>query len=93
VLRGFVKGLRNRQPVKNPELSSFYRQNFVSFASPWWFSRTVSELIREASRTAAGTAGNGTRSESANRWDLYFQERAHLYPNEPETLEFAPPEV
>jgi GT2 family glycosyltransferase len=77
VFAGFAHGLRNRQPVSNPELSRSYRRNFVSFASPWWFSRPPSELLRGA--------------PASSRWDRYFEERAGFYPLDgPGTLDFVP---
>jgi GT2 family glycosyltransferase len=76
VLREFVHGLRQRQPVENPELSRFYRRNFVSFASPWWFSRRPRELIRRG---------------PPRRWEQFFERRARFYPDHARTLDFAPP--
>jgi GT2 family glycosyltransferase len=73
-LRGFVHGLRRRDPVRNAELSRVYRRNFESFASPWWVSRPLSELVR-------GAEGPGRR-------DQYFAERSRYYPNVASTLEF-----
>jgi GT2 family glycosyltransferase len=72
VLREFVRGLRHRQPVANPELSRFYRHNFVSFASPWWLSRTPLELLRRG----------------PVRWQEYFRRRARFYPDRASTLDF-----
>jgi GT2 family glycosyltransferase len=37
--RGFLHGLRHRTPVANAEVSRIYRTHFVSFVSPWWWSR------------------------------------------------------
>jgi GT2 family glycosyltransferase len=39
VLRGFVKGLRRRDPVKNPDVSRTYRRDMHSFASAWSFAK------------------------------------------------------
>lgn len=72
-VRGFFRGLRRRKPVRNAELSRFYRVNFETFASPWWFSR------RGAARD---------RPQDKDRWEQYFEDRRHLYPAEPETLKF-----
>lgn len=75
VFAGAAHGLRNRQPLRNPEISRSYRRNFVSFASPWWFSRPPGELIR--------------RVPSA-RWEAYFERRSRFYPSDrPGTLDFA----
>jgi GT2 family glycosyltransferase len=76
ILREFVHGLRHRQPVRNPELSRFYRRNFVSFASPWWFSRRPRELIR---------------GDPPTRWHQFFERRAALYPDRARTLDFGSP--
>ena len=46
-LLGFVHGLRNRDPVRNAEVSRAFRRNFESFASPWWVARPVGELVRK----------------------------------------------
>jgi GT2 family glycosyltransferase len=73
-LRGFVHGWRRRDPVRNAEVSRVYRRNFESFASPWWLSRPLSELIR-------GTEGPGRREQ-------YFAERSRYYPGAASTLEF-----
>jgi GT2 family glycosyltransferase len=50
ILREFAHGLRHRQPVANPELSRFYRRNFVSFASPWWLSRRWNQYFERRAR-------------------------------------------
>jgi GT2 family glycosyltransferase len=73
-LRGFVHGLRRRDPVANVELSHVYRRNFESFASPWWLSRPVGELVRR-------THGPGRRAE-------YFADRSRYYPSAAATLQF-----
>jgi GT2 family glycosyltransferase len=74
VLREFAHGLRHRQPLANPEVSRFYRHNFVSFASPWWLSRSPGELVRRR----------------PVRPQRYFERRARFYPDRARTLEFAP---
>jgi GT2 family glycosyltransferase len=45
-LAGFAKGLSARSPVKNREISRVYRRHFISFASPWWLSRSPIEFVR-----------------------------------------------
>lgn len=72
VLREFARGLRHREPLANPELSRFYRHNFISFASPWWLSRTPLEFIRRGPL----------------RWQEYFERRARFYPDRSSTLDF-----
>ena len=84
-VRGFAHGLRHRDPVRNAELSHFYRHHFESFASPWWLSRPVGELIRKL----PGELLRGRRGPvEGGRKELFFEERSRFYPNEPETLEF-----
>jgi GT2 family glycosyltransferase len=73
-LRGLVHGLRHRDPVTNPELSRVYRRNFESFASPWWMSRPLPDLVR--------------RVPGPGRYEEYFSERSRYYPGAAATLEF-----
>jgi GT2 family glycosyltransferase len=73
VLREFGHGLRQRQPVQNPEVSRAYRRNFVSFASPWQYYRNPADLIRR----------------NPPRWDRFFEQRARFYPDRARTLDFA----
>ncbi len=86
-VRGFAHGLRHRDPVRNAEVSRFYRHNFETFASPWWFSRPVGELIlglpREFILRPQGPKPKG-------RKETYFGERDGLYPDQPSTLQFQP---
>ncbi|HKN95032.1 MAG TPA: glycosyltransferase [Thermoleophilaceae bacterium] len=79
VLAGTVHGLRFRQPVRNRELSRFYRQNFHGFASPWWMSRSAGELIRARGRKSTGAGG---------RRQMFFEKRARAYPEGAGTLQF-----
>jgi GT2 family glycosyltransferase len=72
-LLGFARGLRRREPLRNAELSRFYRENFEAFAPPWVLSRTPMEMLR-------GGAGN--------TWERYFERRAHLYPKSSAVLDF-----
>jgi GT2 family glycosyltransferase len=73
-LRGYVRGLRNRDPVRNPEISRTYRRNFHSFASPWWFSRPLKHIVTR-------TPGPGRRAE-------YMEAARPYYPTTSATLEF-----
>jgi GT2 family glycosyltransferase len=73
-LKGYLHGLRNREPVRNPEISRIYRRNFHSFASPWWFSRPLLDVI--------------TRTPGPGRHDDYLVERARYYPDRASTLQF-----
>ena len=72
-LRGFARGLRHRKPLRNAELSRFYRSNFETFATPWELSRSPRELL------------SGERPDT---WERYFAERAHLYPKSSAVLDF-----
>jgi hypothetical protein len=83
-VRGFVHGLRRRQPLRNPELSRFYRANFESFSSFWWFARPAGELLRAYPREILGRQ-KPARSE---RIDEYYERRARYYPDHAATLDF-----
>jgi GT2 family glycosyltransferase len=76
VMRGFAHGLRHRAPLQNPEISRVYRRNFFSYASPWWLSRPVGEILRAKPGPQGG------------RRELYFLERARYYPAGTATLRF-----
>jgi GT2 family glycosyltransferase len=83
-LAGFAKGLRHRAPLRNRELSRFYRRNFETFASPWWLSRPIPELIRALPRELI----HG-KPKNVGRLDQFFEERGTFYPAEKaETLRF-----
>lgn len=87
-LGGFRHGLRLRQPVSNAELSRCYRRNFETFASPWWVSRPVGELIRAVPREILrGRLADLDRADVGRMRD-YLAQRARFYPDEPATLEF-----
>jgi GT2 family glycosyltransferase len=89
ILRGFAHGLRHRDPLRNPEVSRFYRRNFETFASPWWLSRPLGELLRALPRELLGGRFRGeNRPRDVGRWDDFFAERAHAYPVEPAVLDF-----
>ena len=85
-VKGFIHGLRCRQPLQHAEVSRFYRRNFETFASPWWLSRRPGELLRalprERLRRGAGKPELGRRAS-------YYEERARWYPTDrPATLKF-----
>jgi len=88
-LAGFARGLRSRGKPVGAEISRTYRQNFESFASPWWFSRPPRELVRAAPREMA-RAMTGRPIGEAPPIDRrgYYDERARYYPREAATLEF-----
>jgi hypothetical protein len=90
-IRGFVHGLRHRRPVRNRELSRFYRRNFETFASPWWLARPPAALVRSLPRELVVRATNGeSRPDGIGRRQQYFEDRARFYPDaEPAALDFA----
>jgi GT2 family glycosyltransferase len=83
-LKGFAHGLRHRQPLRNPELSGFYRANFESFASSWWFARPPGELLRAYPRELLGRQ----KRARSPRIDEYYERRARYYPDHAATLDF-----
>jgi GT2 family glycosyltransferase len=83
-VKGFVHGLRRREPVRKAELSHFYRRNFESFASPWWISRPVGQLLRKLPRETL----RRSRPTNVGRRDEYYTERARYYPEGSATLQF-----
>lgn len=87
-LYGFARGAARRAPVK-PRVSRIYRQNFTSFASPWWLSRPPLRFLRDLPRALARRAtGRGpVPSDHPGRQAEYFAERARYYPASPATLE------
>jgi GT2 family glycosyltransferase len=83
-IAGFLHGLRHRAPLRNPVVSRFYRRNFESFASPWWLSRPVLELIRALPKELFTG-----RPKNVGRLDEFFADRGTFYPAEKaETLRF-----
>jgi GT2 family glycosyltransferase len=80
VLKGFATGLRWRRPLRNRAISRTYRRNFHSFASPWWLSRPLGEMLLSPLRR------NG--EPPPGRRDQYFLDRAHYYPERADTLKF-----
>lgn len=83
-VKGFVHGLRRREPVRNAELSRFYRRNFETFASPWWLSRPMGQLLRELPREMF----RRSRPQNVGRRDEYYTDRTGYYPEEPATIQF-----
>jgi GT2 family glycosyltransferase len=87
---GFFHGLRHRDPVQHAEVSRFYRHNFESFASPWWLSRPLPELIRAFPREVLRDgAVRDSRPEGIGRVEAYYEARERYYPNEAAVLEFS----
>jgi GT2 family glycosyltransferase len=85
-LRGFAHGLRLRKPLRSRELSRFYRRNFITFASPWWLSRPVTQVLRALPREVVG--GKRNRPQGIGRRQQYFEDRARYYPRTASTLQF-----
>lgn len=75
-LGGFAIGLRNREPVRNRDLSRVYRRSFSDFASPWWLMRPPWAWLR------------GRNPGSPTRVDKYYEKRARYYPMSASTLQF-----
>lgn len=80
ILRGFAAGLGHRSPVR-AEVSRTYRCNFETFASPWWFSRTPREMVRDL------LTPGGTSHANRGRREAWFAERARFYPTQAAVLE------
>jgi GT2 family glycosyltransferase len=91
-VKGFVHGLRHREPVRNPKLSRFYRRNFETFASPWWLARPPGQLVRALPRELARrVVSRETRPDGIGRRQDFFEQRARFYPaDQPAVLEFSP---
>jgi GT2 family glycosyltransferase len=88
-LRGFARGLRNRQALSNPEVSRVFRRNFHAYASPWWMSRPPSELVRALPREVLRRQLTySDRPEIQGQKERYYEQRASLYPRRAATLEF-----
>ena len=79
-VKGFMRGLREREPVRSVVVSRTYRQKFHSYASPWWLSRPPAEFLRLPHR--------GASSAPTGRKDEYFASRARYYPARRATLDF-----
>ena len=74
---GFADGLRNRAPLRNAQVSRTYRRDFISFASPWWLTRSPRDVLRRNDPDAA-----------TRRLNRYYERRPHLYPDRAATLRF-----
>jgi GT2 family glycosyltransferase len=83
-LRGYAHGLRHRNPVRNADVSRAYRRSFLSFASPWWLSRPLGELLR----ALPGETRQRRRPRGIGRRERYYSERARYYPEHAATLRF-----
>ena len=83
-VRGFLHGLRHRDPVRKAEVSRFYRRDFETFASPWWISRPPAQLLRHLPRETV----RRSRPMNVGRRDEYYAARSRYYPEGPATLQF-----
>ena len=91
IVRGFVRGLRRRDPVR-PEVSRAYRLYFPDYASPWWWSRPsfaliVGLLINLAYRLWRIVRDPVLGGHPRGRHERYFERRARFYPEQAATLE------
>jgi GT2 family glycosyltransferase len=87
-LEGFAHGLRFRDPVKDARISRLYRRSFESFASPWWMSRPLPEMV--ASRVAAPVRralGRPQPPAHPGRREDYLLRNAAYYPDVTSTLD------
>jgi GT2 family glycosyltransferase len=85
---GFVRGLRNREPVSK-EISRIYRRHFLSFASPWWVSRPVHLLLMGLPQALVRRVlGRRRPADHPGRWAQYYERGARYYPTSSRTLEF-----
>jgi GT2 family glycosyltransferase len=89
-LAGFVRGLRRREPVEKADVSRTFRRNLESFASPWWVSRPLPELVRAFPGELARRALRHDRDSSrpTGRRDEYYAARARYFPTAADTLKF-----
>jgi GT2 family glycosyltransferase len=85
---GFVEGLRRRRPVRNARVSRTFRHNFESFASPWWLSRPLPELIAALPREGLRHERGEEQSRPPGRRGHYYTERARYHPSSAATLRF-----
>jgi len=86
-VKGFVRGLRNRDPVSTA-ISRVYRRHFLSFANPWWVSRPVGlYLLSLPGAVVRRITGRRRRAAHRGRWDEYFARGARYYPTSAATLE------
>jgi GT2 family glycosyltransferase len=87
-VKGFVHGLRHRKPVR-AEVSRAYRMNFHSYASPWWVSRPLDQLIKDLSGELMPLRrGKARAARPAGRLQQYYAERSRYYPESASTLQF-----
>jgi GT2 family glycosyltransferase len=74
---GFARGLRNREPLQNKELSRTYRRDFYSFAGPWRVMRGLRERMQPVD------PNNPPRPTAE-----FYEARPELYPDGAASLKF-----
>jgi GT2 family glycosyltransferase len=74
VIRGFLEGLRRRQPAREV-VSAVYRENFRPFAGSWRFLRGPTERWRSLCGEASAEQQRTLRQER------YFAERPRFHPH------------
>ncbi len=91
-IRGFLHGLRHRSPVRHREISRTYRQHFLSFASPWWFSRPpLLFLASLPGAVARRMLGRRRRAAHPGREREYYEVRgSRYYPAATAALQLVP---
>jgi hypothetical protein len=87
-LRGFARGLRRREPLRNPEISRFYRKNLEDFAIPWWLAHPGKLILGMSREFANGTFRGGEIIDELGRREEFYDQRRRWYPKEPAALEF-----
>ena len=94
-IRGFVRGMRHREPVRDARVSRAFRLNFHEFASPWWWSRPPHALLLALSVHLVHLVWRRVRERflpaPPGRHERYFAKRARFYPEESATLTLGTP--
>jgi GT2 family glycosyltransferase len=86
-LRGWLRGLRNRQPVRS-DISRVYRMHFISFVSPWWVSRPPLQFFLAIPGALVRRVTGRRAKQSGTRWPEFYARSARYYPESSATLEF-----
>ena len=86
-LRGWLRGLRNRQPVR-PDISRVYRMHFISFVSPWWVSRPPVKFVLAIPGALVRRVTGRRAKQPGSRWPEFYARSARYYPESSATLEF-----
>jgi GT2 family glycosyltransferase len=86
-LRGWLRGLRNRRPVR-PDISRVYRMNFISFISPWWVSRPPLKFLLAIPGALVRRITGRRAKQPGSRWAEFYARSARYYPESSATLHF-----